>query len=69
MLLTDESVTAPLHRALQVKAFGITDKGRVRPTNEDQFLSADSPDSPERAPWDGVAVAVILPKATLEPRK
>jgi phospholipid/cholesterol/gamma-HCH transport system substrate-binding protein len=32
-------------------------------------LSADSPDSPERAPWDGVAVAVILPKATLEPRK
>src|SRR4029079_17516542 len=40
-LLTDESVTAPLHRALQVKAFGITDKGRVRPTNEDQFLSAE----------------------------
>ena len=32
-------------------------------------LSADSPDSPEKAPWDGVAVAVILPKATLEPRK
>jgi phospholipid/cholesterol/gamma-HCH transport system substrate-binding protein len=32
-------------------------------------LSADSPDSPEQAPWDGVAVAVILPKATLEPRK
>jgi len=32
-------------------------------------LSADSPDSPEKAPWDGVAVAVILPKATFEPRK
>jgi hypothetical protein len=32
-------------------------------------LSADSPGSPEKAPWDGVAVAVILPKATLEPRK
>jgi phospholipid/cholesterol/gamma-HCH transport system substrate-binding protein len=32
-------------------------------------LSADSPDSPEKAPWDGVAVAVILPKENLEPRK
>jgi len=32
-------------------------------------LSADSPGSPERAPWDGVAVAVILPKASLEPPK
>jgi phospholipid/cholesterol/gamma-HCH transport system substrate-binding protein len=32
-------------------------------------LSADSPGSPEQAPWDGVAVAVILPKATLGPRK
>ena len=30
-------------------------------------LSADSPDSPENARWDGVAVAVILPKANLEP--
>src|SRR5437588_13099047 len=29
------------HRALAVKAFGITDKGRVRPSNEDQFLSAE----------------------------
>jgi len=28
-------------RALGVKAFGITDKGRVRPSNEDQFLSAE----------------------------
>jgi protein phosphatase len=26
---------------LTVKAFGMTDKGRVRPTNEDQFLSAE----------------------------
>jgi PPM family protein phosphatase len=41
MLLTDESVTRHLHRALTVKAFGVTDKGRVRPTNEDQFLSAE----------------------------
>ena len=29
------------HRALAVKAFGVTDKGRVRPSNEDQFLSAE----------------------------
>ena len=28
-------------------------------------LSADSPDSPGKAPWDGVALAVILPKNTL----
>jgi phospholipid/cholesterol/gamma-HCH transport system substrate-binding protein len=32
-------------------------------------LSADSSGSPGTAPWDGVAVAVILPKNTLEPRK
>jgi PPM family protein phosphatase len=29
------------HCALAVKAFGVTDKGRVRPSNEDQFLSAE----------------------------
>ena len=32
-------------------------------------LSAHSPDSPGKAPWDGVALAVILPKAALDPRK
>ncbi len=31
-------------------------------------LSADSPGSPGDAPWDGVAVAVILPKAVKAPR-
>src|ERR1044071_4515282 len=41
MLLTDESVTARSHRALTVKAFGVTDQGRVRSTNEDQFLIAE----------------------------
>jgi len=41
VLLTNESVTVPSHRALTVKAFGITDKGRVRPVNEDQFLCAE----------------------------
>jgi phospholipid/cholesterol/gamma-HCH transport system substrate-binding protein len=30
-------------------------------------LSADSPGSPGKAPWDGVALAVILPKDTLTP--
>lgn len=29
------------HRALTVNAFGMTDKGRVRDSNEDQFLSAE----------------------------
>ena len=28
-------------------------------------LGADSGDSPERLPWDGVALAVILPKGTM----
>jgi phospholipid/cholesterol/gamma-HCH transport system substrate-binding protein len=32
-------------------------------------LSAHSPDSPGKAPWNGVALAVILPKSILEPRK
>jgi protein phosphatase len=30
-----------LHHTLTVKAFGVTDQGRVRPSNEDQFLSAE----------------------------
>ena len=32
-------------------------------------LGADSGDSPERLPWDGVALAVILPKGTMAPAK
>jgi phospholipid/cholesterol/gamma-HCH transport system substrate-binding protein len=32
-------------------------------------LGADSPGSPGKAPWNGVALAVILPKAKPEPRK
>jgi hypothetical protein len=28
-------------------------------------LGADSGDSPERLPWEGVALAVILPKGTI----
>jgi len=28
-------------------------------------LSADSPGSPANTPWDGVALAVIVPKGTL----
>jgi serine/threonine protein phosphatase PrpC len=39
--LRDEAVAhGPLH-SVTVKAFGVTDKGRVRPTNEDQFLCAE----------------------------
>ena len=32
-------------------------------------LSGESTDSPGKAPWDGVALAVILPKASLQVRK
>ena len=39
--MTDESVTPTPPRPLTVKAFGITDKGKVRTTNEDQFLIAE----------------------------
>ncbi len=39
--MTDESVMSIPRRPLAVKAFGITDKGQVRPTNEDQFLIAE----------------------------
>jgi serine/threonine protein phosphatase PrpC len=41
MPMNSESDAKIGHRALAVKAFGITDKGRVRPSNEDQFLSAE----------------------------
>ena len=39
--MTDESVTPTSPRPLTVKAFGVTDKGKVRTTNEDQFLVAE----------------------------
>ena len=39
--MTDESVTPPASRPFAVKAFGVTDKGKVRATNEDQFLIAE----------------------------
>jgi PPM family protein phosphatase len=41
MPMNNESAASIGHRALAVKAFGVTDKGRVRPSNEDQFLSAE----------------------------
>jgi PPM family protein phosphatase len=41
--MTDEAVTVipTPPRPLTVKAFGVTDKGKVRTTNEDQFLIAE----------------------------
>ena len=39
--MTDKSVIPLSPRPLTVKAFGITDKGKVRMTNEDQFLIAE----------------------------
>ena len=41
MPMTVESVLPSPPRPLTVKAFGITDKGKVRPSNEDQFLIAE----------------------------
>lgn len=41
MQMTDKSVIPMSPRPLTVKAFGITDKGKVRTTNEDQFLIAE----------------------------
>src|SRR5688572_5580554 len=41
MTMNDESATPPLPHSLAVKAFGVTDKGKVRSTNEDQFLIAE----------------------------
>jgi hypothetical protein len=32
-------------------------------------LSAESPESPGNIPWDGIALAVILPKDALAARK
>lgn len=41
MAIDQEPITEVGRRPLAVKAFGITDKGRVRPSNEDQFLVAE----------------------------
>jgi len=37
----DTTITPAVRRPLTVKAFGMTDKGRKRGTNEDQFLCAE----------------------------
>jgi PPM family protein phosphatase len=39
--MTDESVAPRPSPPLTVTAFGVTDKGKVRPINEDQFLIAE----------------------------
>ena len=39
--MTTDPVPHANSRPLAVKAFGVTDRGRVRPSNEDQFLSAE----------------------------
>lgn len=41
MPIDQDTVTQVSRRPLTVKAFGVTDKGRVRPSNEDQFLIAE----------------------------
>jgi PPM family protein phosphatase len=39
--MTDEATTGGGPRVLAIKTFGITDRGRVRAANEDQFLIAE----------------------------
>ena len=39
--MADESDTGVRGRQIAVKTFGITDRGKVRPANEDQFLIAE----------------------------
>jgi len=39
--MNDEAMTQTGRRPLTVKSFGITHQGRVRPSNEDQFLIAE----------------------------
>jgi hypothetical protein len=41
-MMTYEAVSPTLQRPVTVKAFGITDNGKVRPNNEDQFLIAEA---------------------------
>ena len=41
MSSTDDTVPQLISRTLTVKTFGMTDKGRVRPANEDHFLIAE----------------------------
>jgi protein phosphatase len=40
-MMTDQAASPVLERPVTVKAFGITDKGKVRSNNEDQFLIAE----------------------------
>ena len=39
--MTQDAVQQTGYPLLTVRAFGLTDMGRVRPSNEDQFLSAE----------------------------
>jgi PPM family protein phosphatase len=41
MPLVEETAAPRSRHALTVKAFGVTDTGRVRAANEDQFLCAE----------------------------
>ncbi|HJT77842.1 MAG TPA: PP2C family serine/threonine-protein phosphatase [Gemmataceae bacterium] len=59
-LVTDlELVAGPVR--LDVESFGLTDRGRVRPSNEDNFLIADLADSPRQsAAPDGAELGHLL---------
>jgi hypothetical protein len=56
-------------RAAAVRDY-LIDKFQIDPqASAPMPLGAESPGSPGGAPWDGVALAVILPKGTLAARK
>jgi len=66
-MTTDQAVSPMLERPVTVKAFGITDKGKVRPNNEDRLLIAEltksmrvrqTPDGTEAAGWRGARTSL-----------
>jgi hypothetical protein len=65
----DEQYLRSRERALIARAY-LIDKFHLDPQATGAMpLGADSPESPGKTPWDGVALAVILPKDALTPRK
>ena len=65
----DEQYLRSRTRASIVRTY-LIDKFHLDPQSTGAMpLSADSPDSPAKTPWDGVALAVVLPKASFSPRK
>lgn len=65
----DEQFLRSRARASLVREYLITRFGLDPQATGAMALSADSPDSPGKMPWDGVALAFILPREAFAPRK